>query len=137
MSTATLPAAAPAFALEVRAADANTPFRARHWLAWLLESAEVSQDTVDTALLVASELVTNAVVHGRPAGRVVVSAQVLDDGVRLVVHGDAPISRWREPGGEMDERGRGLVLVEALAEQLHVVVHAAGVTVTALIPHTP
>ena len=122
----------PVFVLEIRAADDASPRRARHWLAWVLEADGVSQDTVDTAVLVASELVTNAAIHA--GGRVLVSAQLLEAGLRLVVHDDAPAADWQQPGGTTAERGRGLVIVAALAEQFEVDRHAHGVTVTALIP---
>lgn len=130
----TLPAAVPAYALEIRAADDTAPYRARRWVAWLLESADVSQDTIDTVLLAVSELVTNAVVHGRVGGRVLVSAQVLDAGVRLVVHDDAPVVDWQEPGGLEDERGRGVLIVEAIAVELTITTDVSGTTVDALIP---
>lgn len=131
MTAATLEA--PAFALEIRAADANSPRRARHWLAWVLEAAHVAQDTIGTAALIASELVTNATVHA--GGRVLVSAQLVESGVRLIVHDDQAVTDWQEPGGELDEHGRGLVLVHALAE-VDIDRHAHGTTITALIPRT-
>ena len=131
MSALTLEA--PAFALEIRSADANSPRRSRHWLAWVLEAAHVAQDTVDTAVLVASELVTNATVHA--GGRVLVCAQLLEAGVCLVVHDDQAVTDWQEPGGESDEHGRGLVIVHALAD-VDIATHAGGTTVTALIPRT-
>ena len=125
--------AAPAYALEIRTSDAGSPHRARHWLAWLLEIGRVAQDVIDTAVLAASELVTNAAVHA--GGRVMVSAQVTDAGVRLVVHDDAPATDWHQPEGGLAEHGRGLVIVEALAGgELDITAGPCGTTVTALIP---
>jgi anti-sigma regulatory factor (Ser/Thr protein kinase) len=125
--------AAPAYALEIRNADANTPHRARHWLAWLLEIGRVTQDVIDAAVLAASELVTNAAVHA--GGRVLVSAQVTEDGVRLVVHDDAPATDWLEPEQGLAEDGRGLVIVRALAAELDITTGHDGTTVEALIPN--
>jgi serine/threonine-protein kinase RsbW len=72
----------------------------------------------DTALLVMSELVTNAVQHARsPRGRLIETRWrrlARGAGVRIEVH-DAneglPVPRR---AGEGDESGRGLVLVDAL-----------------------
>lgn len=126
--------ARPTFALEIRAADTNAPRRARHWLAWVLEAEHLPQDMLDTVLLVMSELVTNATVHA--GGRILVSSQITADGVLLVVHDDMPVAdEWQQPGSDLDEHGRGLVIVEALAE-VDIDRHAHGVTVTALIPRT-
>lgn len=124
----------PVYAIEISNADTNSPARARHWLAWVLEATGLSQDTVDAALLTASELVTNAVVH-TDSPRILVSAEVVDGGVRLVVHDDATESEpWDVPGERLDERGRGLVIVRALATEFRIDRHAAGTTVSALIP---
>lgn len=124
--------AAPAYALEIRTSDAGSPHRARHWLTWLLEIGRVAQDVIDAAVLAASELVSNAAVHA--GGRVLVSAQVTDAGVRLIVHDDAPAVDWREPQDDMAEDGRGLIIVRALAAELDISTGRDGTTVTALIP---
>ncbi|MET9291576.1 ATP-binding protein [Streptomyces sp. NPDC003077] len=71
----------------------------------------------DTALVVVSELVTNAVRHARTSpGREIETRYVRDQGaVRIEVH-DAGKARptLRAPGGT-DTAGRGLILVAALA----------------------
>lgn len=132
MTTLTLDATA--YALEIRAAGTDSPIRARHWLAWILEAAGIDQDTIDSAVLAVSELVTNVVVH-TDSPRILVSAQLVDGGVRLVVHDDAaPADDWALSGGHLDERGRGLVIVQALAAEFQVDRHPFGTTVTALIP---
>lgn len=131
MSTLTI--AAPVYALEIRAAGTESPTRARHWLAWVLEAAGIAQDTIDAAVLAVSELVTNAVVHTDTA-RILVSAELAEDGIRLVVHDDAaPLDGWQRPSGVLAERGRGLVIVQALAAELTIDRHAAGTSVTAVI----
>ncbi|MFJ1894629.1 MULTISPECIES: ATP-binding protein [unclassified Streptomyces] len=73
----------------------------------------------DTALLVLSELLTNAGRHARVSpGREIETRFVrLPDGVRIEVH-DASSVRpvGREPALEADD-GRGLFLVDALADR--------------------
>lgn len=123
----------PTFALELRTVDATSARRARHWAGWILEGL-VPQDALDAVLLAASELVTNAYRH-TDSQRALVSVQVLDAAVRLIVHDDAaPVDDSQAPAGGLAEHGRGLILVQALAEQLDITTHAAGTTVSALIP---
>ena len=73
----------------------------------------VTDDTLDTVLLLTSELVTNAVIHARTA--IEVGITVTSTAVLITVHdedlGRAPMSI---PGRE---GGRGLGLVTALAEE--------------------
>lgn len=123
---------APAYALEIRHADTTSPRRARHWLGWVLEVAGVAQSAVETALVAVSELVTNSALHA--GGRVLVSAEVVEAGVRLVVH-DSGTDTWSAPSAEdLPEHGRGLLIVEAVATDLDIASDAFGTTVTALIP---
>jgi anti-sigma regulatory factor (Ser/Thr protein kinase) len=127
--------ALPVFGLELRSVGTDSPRRARAWLGWVLELARVPQDTIDTALLAASELVTNAVVH-TDAARILVSVELVDAGVRLVVHDDAaPVADWQAEVDFLSEHGRGLILVRALAEQLDIDRHQHGTTITALLPN--
>jgi anti-sigma regulatory factor (Ser/Thr protein kinase) len=70
-------------------------------------------DVVETAVLLASELVTNALLHGSPT----VSVEVLavPGGIRVAVqdaHPDVPAKR---SAAREDEHGRGLLLVDTLA----------------------
>lgn len=70
----------------------------------------------DTAMLVVSELVTNAVRHGRgnPVGFRVISS---DGELRIeVTDGNSAPARLRN-AGEAAENGRGLVLIAALAKE--------------------
>ncbi|MFI6084859.1 ATP-binding protein [Streptomyces sp. NPDC051217] len=71
----------------------------------------------ETAALLLSELVTNALRHGSPPGReIVVTVSRCDGLLRLEVEdaGDA-LPRSRTPG-PIDECGRGLALIAALAD---------------------
>ncbi|GAA3119060.1 hypothetical protein GCM10010449_46420 [Streptomyces rectiviolaceus] len=92
--------------------------RARSLLAEQARAWKVPDDVADTAVLLLSELMTNAVRHGRaPAGREVGARCVLDGSVFRVEVADAsgvlPCPREAGPG---DESGRGLALVELLAD---------------------
>lgn len=99
----------------------------------------LSANAVSDLVLVASELVTNAVVHARTArGRQVgVTLRLLADTVRVEVR-DAdpgfPVTRLRGLGDqptEFGERGRGLLLVRNLSLSCGVTTHVVGKTVWA------
>jgi serine/threonine-protein kinase RsbW len=95
--------------------------------AWLSGNAVVGHDR-DALVFAASEAVTNAIEHAYrdvAAGLVWVSARMGDDGVLLRVtdHGS-----WRRPG-EIEDRGRGLLLLDKLMDGVEVE-HADGTTVT-------
>lgn len=96
--------------------------------------ADAGDDTRETVLLLASELVTNAILHARTP----VQLGLLLDGEDVLVsvadrrsdHGDlAPKSHSRTRPG-----GRGLRLVADLSESWGAVNHAAGKTVWFLLP---
>ena len=80
----------------------------------------IGQDTVETATLLISELVTNAVKGSgtnSPTGRIVVSLRYADGELTASVTDPAlgpPI--MREPDSEA-ESGRGLMLVQALSQE--------------------
>ena len=86
---------------------------ARQLASRVCDTAGVATDLKDTAVLLASEVVTNAVVHGRSEARLLVRArstwiriEVADDNSRL------PIRQAPDPDA-LD--GRGMALLEALA----------------------
>lgn len=81
-------------------------------------SAAVPADRADDIRLCVSELATNALLHGTPRGRQFrVHVTIEDDAVRIEVHdaSDAP-PHLRDPA-DTDDYGRGLHLVEALADE--------------------
>jgi len=70
---------------------------------------------LDSVLLVVSELVGNAVRHGRPP--VVMRLRQAGSGVRVDVHDDEPtVQTPRDPSSDA-ESGRGLLLVDAVAAE--------------------
>lgn len=70
-------------------------------------------DLTDTAALLVSEVATNALVHGSGDVRVVARA----DGrvLRVEVQDDEPQLPRQRSAGDLDEGGRGLALLDALA----------------------
>lgn len=98
---------------ELVADPAEVP-RARQLLADRLVAWDLSPDAVDTALLLLSELVTNAVRHGRPP--VVVHAGVCAAGTfRVEVDDGSLVAVAPRSPSEEDVGGRGLQLVELLS----------------------
>ncbi|MFF1477652.1 ATP-binding protein [Streptomyces sp. NPDC058301] len=92
--------------------------RARVLLAEQARAWKVPDEMAETAVLLLSELMTNAVRHARvPVGRDVVARCVLGGDIFRVEVIDAnatlPCPR---PAGPDDESGRGLALVEALSD---------------------
>lgn len=95
----------------------RSPGEARHRLSSLLADTPGGDRFRDSGLLAVSELVTNAVQHGTPAGYLIYLALDLTPArLRIEVH-DA--CRDREPAlsapGLDDEAGRGLQLVKSLS----------------------
>ncbi|GAA2119308.1 ATP-binding protein [Streptomyces synnematoformans] len=107
-----------ATAVHLFARHPKSPGRARDVLRIQLARWQVDSRTAETAVLLLSELVTNAVRHGRvPPGRRVGTRFTLDTGaLRIEVadaNNDLPLPRI---AGVDDESGRGLALVDALAD---------------------
>jgi serine/threonine-protein kinase RsbW len=86
------------------------------WCAPWVAAAEVQEDTVEAALLLASEVVTNAVIHGDGMVQVVVTrvngaslrVEVSDDG------GGMPLIGAQKADAES---GRGMAMVEMLSSR--------------------
>jgi anti-sigma regulatory factor (Ser/Thr protein kinase) len=87
---------------------------ARRWAHARL-GAELNEERLDRALLVLSELVTNAVTHG--ADPVQIELAVDDEliMVRVTDHGGGTVTLRHPPAGEAG--GRGLLIVDELAER--------------------
>ncbi|WP_217245173.1 ATP-binding protein [Streptomyces sp. AC602_WCS936] len=118
------------------AAHPGSPAQARRLTRARLNGWSVCEDTCDTAALVVSELVTNAIVH--TASRHIVCE--LHDGadlVRIAVRdeGCAPGQPHPQAGRQPeDEHGRGLLLVDALCDAWGAHEHGPGLLVWAELP---
>lgn len=114
-------------AIHAVGADPQEVSRARAFLRRQLSDWRVDDETLDTAVLCLSELVTNAVMH--TAGGCEVRA-VLDEGVLTVTVRDEGVGRVGG-GAEADPlaaHGRGLALVAALSRRWGSELDAAGTT---------
>jgi anti-sigma regulatory factor (Ser/Thr protein kinase) len=80
-----------------------------HWL------RDIGCANWEDALLVVSELVTNAVVHGQ--GEPVVVMEFTDDRLRLEVHDEDTRPPVRREPGPDDPGGFGLNIVDRLSEE--------------------
>lgn len=110
---------------------------ARRHVVHVLRTRGVEPATCEDAALVVSELVGNALRHGRPTrgGRLLVGWQFGDDGLQLEVtdggggrpsvHADCDL--W-------SSSGRGLAIVEAVADRWGYALDADGTTVWACVP---
>lgn len=119
------------------AAHPGSPAQARRLTRARLTGWSVCEDTCDTAALVVSELVTNAIVH--TASDVVV-CELHDGGdlVRIAVRdqGCSPDEPHPSPQRPEEEHGRGLLLVEALCHAWGAQEHGLGLLVWADLPRT-
>lgn len=109
--------------------DTTAPRAARRFLRDFLAEAGVSEDVSATAELCLSELVTNAVVH---AGTRSELRATLDGGLTVAVRdhgGPAPDAAPDEDPDPLRVHGRGLLLVEALADRWGSERDAVGTTV--------
>ena len=81
----------------------------------------------DTAALLTSEVVTNAVLHARTPMALVV--QRLTAGVQIAVSDGSPLKPRAQPATTESTNGRGLELLEQLASTWDVTLHRSGKTV--------
>ena len=86
---------------------------ARHFVNATVRSWELGADAADNAVLVASELVTNALVYGKPPVELRLHSTV-DHLVVQVLDGVAYLPQRMQPSLN-DERGRGLQIVSELS----------------------
>jgi hypothetical protein len=126
------PAAERRFRFEL-AAHPGSPAQARRLTRARLTGWSVCEDTCDTAALVVSELVTNAIVH-TASSHIVCELYDRADLVRIAVRdegcapGQPQPSSGRQPE---DEHGRGLLLVDALCHAWGAQEHGPGLLVWA------
>ncbi|MGW8792200.1 ATP-binding protein [Streptomyces althioticus] len=138
------PATAPSGASAERrfrfelAAHPGSPAQARRLTRARLTGWSVCEDTCDTAALVVSELVTNAIVH-TASSHVVCELHDGDDLLRIAVRDEGcapgrPRANTRQQPKE--EHGRGLLLVDALCHAWGAHEHGPGLLVWADLPRT-
>ena len=96
----------------------------------ILTDWNLAADTAEDVLLVASELLTNAIVHALPPATLSLSRSGVDGcgAVRVEVTDMGPVAATGRPTSALDpdEHGRGLAIVTALATRCGVHVHAGG-----------
>ncbi|HET9901640.1 MAG TPA: ATP-binding protein [Actinomycetes bacterium] len=88
---------------------------------------DLASDVIDVVLLLVTELVTNAVVHAQTSVRVCV--EISGSRVRIDVQDEATIMPGRRPVSVESLGGRGLLLVEGLADRWGYEPHPWGKTV--------
>lgn len=84
----------------------------------------VPADVTETAELLVSELVTNAITHG--TGTVTVSIDLTDETLAVTVGDDEPSQPELQPERLMALGGRGLRMIESLASSWGVEQHVDG-----------
>ena len=97
--------------------------RARSWVRNRIQAAGASAETVRTAELLTSELVTNAVKYGPADGRITVTTQEGHGVLGVTVSDDShcpPVIRDPHP---TDVGGRGIRMVDTLANDWGVHMH--------------
>jgi anti-sigma regulatory factor (Ser/Thr protein kinase) len=111
-------------------ADSAQLARVRRALRDWLERLDVGSRLTQAVLVAVGEVCANAIEHGHrhnPGRTVRLTAGATAHGLRLVV---ADTGRWRTPRPEADaHRGRGLILIHALTDQVDIVTDDAGTTV--------
>jgi len=117
------------------AAHPGSPAQARRLARARLTGWSVCEDICDTAALVISELVTNAIVH-TASSLIVCELHDGDDLVRIAVRdeGCAPGEPHPSPARPEEEHGRGLLLIDGLCHAWGAQEHGLGLLVWAELP---
>ncbi|MFJ3106772.1 ATP-binding protein [Streptomyces sp. NPDC086835] len=103
---------------------------ARHTAQEVLSAWDLSSETADAVLLVVSELVTNAVEHAQPPLALHLHREPTGSRVWVGVTDGGPAAQdgtWTSSCTD-DEHGRGLAVVDALADAHGARTHTSGTT---------
>ncbi|MER7476588.1 ATP-binding protein [Streptomyces sp. NPDC126510] len=120
------------------AAHPGSPAQARRLTRARLTGWSVCEDTCDSAALVVSELVTNAIVH-TASTHIVCELHDGDDLVRIAVRDEGCAPGQPHAAGRTrpeEEHGRGLLLVDALCHSWGAHENGPGLLVWAELPRT-
>jgi anti-sigma regulatory factor (Ser/Thr protein kinase) len=113
-------------------ADAAHTVRIRHRLRDWLTEQRLPHDLIADILLAVTEAVTNVVDHAYRAtcpGQVALSVRRTAGQLVTTISDQGT---WRPPLADPGNRGRGLRLVRALAQHVHIDTQRGGTTVTAV-----
>jgi serine/threonine-protein kinase RsbW len=114
--------------------DAASAAVVREQISVDLEARSVTRDSVEDVLLVATELVGNAVVHSPDVGDLDVAWDVDGATVIVRVHDSSSVEPRRRTAGSDASNGRGLAIVAAIANEWGVNHVAQGKQVWARVP---
>ena len=96
----------------------KSPRLARRQLCSFLDGLEERERYADAGQLVLNELVSNALAYGTPRDRLVlVRFEVDSSWLRIEVHDASAVAPVRRSAGSDEECGRGLELVNSLADK--------------------
>ncbi len=107
--------------------DLQSPRNARRFVSGTLRSWNCDDDLVDSALLLVSEMVTNAVIHAHSEIELVIVLRREVVRVEVIDAGDEIVHRRR--AGSDAQSGRGMAMVEALSSSWGIDSHLAGKSV--------
>jgi anti-sigma regulatory factor (Ser/Thr protein kinase) len=113
--------------LALVSADARDVSRIRRLAKEFLTDLKVSPTALDDALLIISELVTNAVLHALPPAALRVR-WVQQHALRIEVTDGGPRPNPPPKTDQYDEHGRGMLIVAAMAVRYGTITHAGGST---------
>lgn len=113
--------------LALVSADAGDVSRIRRLAKDFLTSLKVAPTARDDALLVISELVTNAVLHALPPAALQVRCS-RQNVLRIEVTDGGPRPNPPPRADQHEEHGRGMLIVAAMAVRFGTITHAGGST---------
>ncbi|OKK21923.1 hypothetical protein AMK16_01350 [Streptomyces sp. CB00455] len=107
-----------------------TAAAARETIGALLQHAGISLDSVTAAdaLLVTSELATNAIRHG--GGITAFHGDIADDALHLTIGDTSPRAPAPRTGSPDHPGGYGWPLIQRLTEHINITVHPGGKTIS-------